>query len=130
MTIIRTRRGEACLERYIGQLVFRFEPNYHFIYGQNCEIVCIKRGVVTGIRHNVKTEFGFYKMLVSVKWDDGSEGHGYFDYGLDSLKDLSVLVKGGLLEGTDGCFSEPQCEGLKAILPLYRQILEQEGYEY
>lgn len=47
-----------------------------------------------------------------------------FDWGVFSAKEIGIILKGGLLDGKNGCFKEPQHPELKALHPLYQLALD------
>jgi hypothetical protein len=121
------------LGRWIGQFVYRsvipsVGPNAYKLLGY-------RRGVIRCICPRRGGEMLHHtEWFVGVNWHTGEVTRGEdipkhdrfsapFDYGLMTLDEMVILVQGGLL-GKDGpVFNEPQCDSLKAVLPLYETIL-------
>jgi hypothetical protein len=99
----------------------------------------LKRGRVSNIftdrrgRESVQVEwFGDMEpqtgtIRAAAEIPDHSARSTKFDWGVVNAKELGIIIKGGLLDGEDGCFTEPQCDGLIALHPLYQLALDNPG---
>ena len=108
---------ERCLERRIGQIVWRED-----ICRQGADdgkVLGMRRGTVVAMRRDQRGRIGLDIQFA----DTGAVEGGFFDYGVSSLRDLEVLVAGGLLSSShpDGEFDHggPPLQEID----LYRRVL-------
>lgn len=139
-------------ERWIGQTVYREVHPTHGPYAN--KTVAVRRGVIKDIYpfqrypllHETHFEVDIVWWTLEVKTTPIPEGfrmhpgpkeHNYhprveapFDYGLCTLFEYDLLVRGALL-GKDGpTWDEPQSEHLIEMLPLYQRILDNPDAPY
>lgn len=111
------------LPRKVGDVVFRFDDGT----GTRDEVI-ICRGIITSIYEETDVRYGPYWCLIGIKFDDGSERTGFFDYGVVTIDDLKILLSGGLLspKHQTGCFTEKQDSEIVAKYPIYQELIERE----
>ena len=151
------RLQNVCLERWVGQEVYRWVRPAHGLYAN--KNIALRRAIIQDI-YEEKTRFGDYtfangRQLHLVYFDVDIDWHCLqimrpsipnpidfykktgvyhkrverpFDQGLITIFEMNILVNGGLLtSNTVGVYDEPQPESLKEVLPTYEKVLLSPG---
>jgi hypothetical protein len=129
-----------CYQRWVGQDVWR--EVYPTLGPLAFKTLGIRRGKIISI-HEEFPHYTFSKglQLHQVAWEANFDWHtgepktenlreyekfsnGIFEYGLTTPFEMTILVRGGLLQkGTAGVFTEPQIDRVKILIPLYKRVL-------